>query len=154
MAFVFRAAKLEEHKALLQISKQSKYTKDFSNQLMFSSPAAYEKGWIRVVEQYDAAYGLVGIQGFTCVRVKSRVQEVVLYFVGVDHKSQRSGLGIKLIEDFMDEAPRTHRLLRLNVMKDNEQAVAFYMKHGFEVAGTALKGAGIQLTRTFPEPIS
>lgn len=148
---LYRVAKLEEHKSLLQISKQSKYTKDFSNALMFSSPAAYEKGWIRGVWPVNGCMPEMKFSplGFTCIRIKSRVPEVVLYFVGVDKAQQGHGLGWKLIQDFMTAAPRTHRLLRLNVMKENEQAANFYLKHGFEIAGESLGGAGYQLTRIF-----
>lgn len=143
----FRAATLEEHKTLLQIAKQSKYTKDFSNAVMFSSPAAYEKGWIRVCE----AVNLDGkrVVGFTCCRVKKRVPEVVLYFVGVDRLAQRLGVGWRLLVDMMENAPPTHRTLTLNVHKDNRQAIDFYTKHGFEATGTALKGEGIGLRKVF-----
>jgi ribosomal protein S18 acetylase RimI-like enzyme len=140
---IIRPGTLEDHKAILQISKQSKFTKDFSNQVMFSSPAAYEKGWIRVVEEDGR------IVGFTCFRVKKRDPEVVLYFVGVDKSQQGNGLGWKLIEDMMAFAPPTHRKLYLNVGKDNEQARSFYEKHGFVVVDEALKGAGLKLRKDF-----
>ncbi|YP_009966446.1 acetyltransferase [Pseudomonas phage vB_PaeS_PAO1_Ab19] len=137
MTAIVRRATLDEHKAILQVAKQSKYTKDFSNQVMFSSPAAYEKGWICVAE-LDGE-----IRGFYCIREKVRSPETVLYFIGVDQEAKGRGLGKQLIEHIM--ASTRHRRLALNVNKQNEEAQAFYQRLGFQVAGESLGGQGLAL---------
>jgi ribosomal protein S18 acetylase RimI-like enzyme len=45
-----------------------------------------------------------------------------------------SGLGTALMESAIDEAKGFDRLL-LGVYRDNPRAIAFYRKHGFELAG-------------------
>ncbi len=135
---MIRTATPADHKAILQVAKQSKYTKDFSNQVMFSSEAAYAKGWIRVKE--------VGgeIVGFTCIREKVRSPETVLYFIGVHPKVTGCGIGQELIQDIMDRTK--HRCMTLNVSKDNS-AKQFYDKLGFSVVGESLKGTGFALKK-------
>ena len=134
---VVRKALPKEHKEILQVAKQSKYTKDFSNQVMFSSEAAYQKGWIQVIEQEGV------IRGFYCIREKVRAPETVLYFIGVDQEAKGHGLGKRLIEHIM--ANTRHRRLALNVNKQNEEARAFYERLGFTVAGESLGGEGLAL---------
>lgn len=135
-----RPARAEEHKKILEISKLSKYTKDFSNQVMFSSPAAYEKNWILVAEDQGE------IIGFICFRVKMRKPETTLYFVGVREK--RRGVGWALIMEMMRYAG-DNLTLTLNCAKDNDIGNAFYARHGFEVTGESLKGTGYALRRVF-----
>ncbi len=135
---MIRTATPADHKAILQVAKQSKYTKDFSNQVMFSSEAAYAKGWIRVFEQDGK------IVGFTCVREKVRQPEVVLYFIGIDEGAKGLGIGRRLIQDIMDRTK--HRCMTLNVSKDNS-AKQFYDKLGFSVVGESLKGTGFALKK-------
>lgn len=136
---MIRTATPDDHEAIFRVAKQSKYTKDFSNRVMFSSDAAYEKGWIRVVEKDGK------IVAFTCVREKVRQPEVVLYFIGIDPSAKRSGVGKALIEDIMHRTK--HRRLALNVAKDNEEARAFYERLGFTVAGESLGGSGLALKK-------
>lgn len=136
---MIRTATPADHKAILQVAKQSKYTKDFSNQVMFSSDAAYEKGWIRVLEMDGK------IVGFTCIREKVRQPETVLYFIGVDGSAKGQGVGKKLIQDIIDRTK--HRCLALNVAKANEEARAFYDRLGFTTVGESLKGTGLALKK-------
>lgn len=134
-----RTATKADHAAILLVAKQSKYTKDYSNSVMFSSDAAYEKGWIRVVEEDGK------IVSFTCVREKVRQPEVVLYFIGIDGTVKRKGHGKALIEDIMQRTK--HRRLALNVSKDNEEARAFYERLGFTVVRESLGGTGLALRK-------
>lgn len=136
---MIRTATPADHKAILQVAKQSKYTKDFSNQVMFSSEAAYEKGWIRVYEHNGQ------IVGFTCIREKVRQPETVLYFIGIDAGAKGMGVGRLLIQDIMDRTK--HRALALNVAKANEEARAFYDKLGFSTVGESLGGTGLALKK-------
>lgn len=140
---VFRPARHDEHAALCKLAKTSKYTKDFSNAVMFSSEAAYKKGWIRVV-----ADGLGKPLGLTCRRDK-RDGTTVLYFVVVSPEARKSGLGWALIDDMMEVARQGQpRTLTLNVMKDND-AVAFYKKHLFATVGDSLGGEAWAMQRVF-----
>lgn len=139
---IIRPALQTEHKEILKISKQSPYTKDFSNSMMFSSEAAYAKGWIRVAVGDDGI-----IDGFTCFRVKKREPVTVLYFVGVRMERKRVGLGWWLVQDMMEFSP--NKRLKLNVAKDNIAARAFYDRHGFWVDGDSLGGKGLALSKDF-----
>ncbi len=122
---VVRVAQLSEHKAIMKVAKQTKWTRDFGNQVMFSSPAHYERGWILVAEEAGE------VVGFSCIREKVRSPEVVLYFVGIDANYQNQGWGWRLIEVIMSRA--RHRRMTLKCAKDNPQAKAFYDKHEFVV---------------------
>jgi len=135
-----RPATIEEHKAIMAVAKQSPYTRDFSNH-MFSGEAAYEKGWIRVA--------VVGgrIVGFTCVRHKVRAPETSLYFIGVDSEFHGRNVGTALLHDLMQQCPWPR--IVLNVMKENEQALRFYDRHGFKVEGESLKGKGVALSKVW-----
>lgn len=138
--YTIRPATVEEHKEILDIAKTSKYTRDFGSH-MFSPPAAYEKGWIMVAVMKGR------IVGFTCVRHKVRAPETMLYFITV-HPDHRSGLiGQRLLEHVMKEGP--HTKMALNVMKENERAVAFYKRIGFWIAGEAMKGEAYRMERNF-----
>lgn len=131
-----------DHAPLLVIAKQSRYTKDFSNQVMFSSPAAYEKGWILRADQEGTAW--TKPLGFACVRHKTRVPQTVLYFIGVAKEAKRLGVGRALLEEILRTSP--HEELVLNVMRENNEARAFYQRLGFEPTGArVLDGQGIQL---------
>ncbi len=100
----------------------------------------YEKGWIRVAEytQADGFRGRYGIVGFTCVRHKVRSPETVLYFIGADSSLRSAGIGSLLLKDLIQQTP--HKIIALNVMKENMSAVRFYMERGFQSAGEGLKG--------------
>lgn len=144
--FEVRQATVVDHRAILQVAKQSPYTRDFSNRI-FSGPALYARGWIRVLarsgQKEHQGVGWPDIVGFTCVRHKVRAPETVLYFIGVDREHHRMGIGEILLADLINESP--HRRIALNVMKSNEQARSFYRKHRFRGDGDALEGAGVRL---------
>lgn len=128
----------EDHAVLLGIARQSKWTKDFSNAVMFSSPAAYSKGWIR------AAWSGAGVcLGFTCVRHKVRTPETVLYFIAVNQLDRRHGAGRALFEDLMERSPSGN--VSFNVGKDNVEARAFYERIG--CTDTLLETIGGTATR-------
>mgnify|MGYP000844613663 CR=1 FL=1 len=137
----FRKAVEEDHVALVKLAKTSKYTKDFSNRVMFSSPLVYEKGWIAVAEVKGQ------IVGFSCVRHKTRWPETVLYFIIIDEAYRSLKIGEKLIEYVMNDGP--HTSMRLNVMKDNEAAKRFYDRLGFNVVGYAINGDAYSMTKEF-----
>lgn len=136
-----RRATKEDHAAIVKVAKSSKYTRDFTNTVMFSSDAAYEKGWIRVMEHEGE------IVGFTCVRHKTRQPKTMLYFVAVAPEFRRNGLGWIMLEEAMAAGP--HSTMELNVMKDNE-ALKFYERNGFRIVGEAMKGQAYRLEREFP----
>lgn len=122
-----------EHPKIFAIAKTSPYTRDFSNRMMFSSDAAYEKGWIRAVYLNKEPIG------FYCVRHKSQGdRETALYFITALPGYRSLGVGKVLLDDLKARSPS--RLIRLNVAKDN-RAKAFYEREGFTVIGEGLKGA-------------
>lgn len=125
MTITFRPARVEEHNQLVTLARQSPYTKDFSNRVMFSSDAAYEKGWITVAEQDGK------IVAMSCVRHKVRDPETMLYFVVVDRHCRSRAIGRRLLQHVMDEGP--WETMRLGVMKENKRAVAFYLELGFRI---------------------
>lgn len=133
----------EDHKDILQVAKISKYTKDFSNQVMFSSEAAYEKGWINKALIDESG----PIIGFTCVRHKVREPKTMLYFIGVLPEFGGMGIGRSLLDFAMASSP--HKTMELNVMKDNE-ALKFYERLGFRTVGEAMKGEALRLEKDWP----
>lgn len=142
----YRLATKADHEEILRVAKQSVYTKDFSNTVMFSSDAAYEKGWIQIAREVTPTGKELGCVGFTCVREKTRVPEVVLYFIGIDKGVQRQNIGSMLLENAM--ARSKHKTMSLNVAKDNQQAIDFYTKHGFIIRDDqALNGTGYNLVK-------
>lgn len=133
MDIVIRAAREEEHPELVRLARQSPYTQHFSNRIMFSSPIAYEKGWIRVAEIEGRLVGL------TCFRHKVRRPEIMLYFIVVDPALRGGGIGKMLLDDLQATAPE--RRVALNVAEDNRDAQRFYLREGFQVElGVAPKG--------------
>lgn len=139
MTITIRRAGELDHKAILEVAKRSSYTKDFGSH-MFSGPTMYAKGWIRVA--IDAVDG--SIVGFTCVRHKTQSPETKLYFIGVDPRHHRAGVGTALLEDLKKHSP--HKRIVLGVMKGNHEAISFYRRHLFTVADdTALNGEGLTM---------
>jgi ribosomal protein S18 acetylase RimI-like enzyme len=120
---MIRPARFEEHAAIMRVAKQTKWTKDFSNALMFSSAEHYAKGWVLAALLSDT------IVGFASYRVKVRQPETVLYFVGVDPKWRGRGIAWQLIERVMERS--THKKLTLKCARDNPVATEFYRKHLF-----------------------
>lgn len=132
-----RPAKKEEHKAIIKVAVKSKFTSDFTNRLMFSSDAAYRKGWIWVAELGDE------IVGFTCVRHKIREPVTVLYFIGVHPNVRDQGIGRALMEQLVLESP--HKCIHLNVIKTNIGAVKFYQDLGYKIIGSTMANQAHQM---------
>lgn len=135
-----RPAIFSEHKTIAAIAKQSKFTKDFTNQI-FSSEECYQARRIRVAVRGST------IVGFTCFRHRVRVKPVatVLYFVTVDIGSQECGVGRQLVADLEQLAPSG--LVELKVNKANIPAIAFYKRLGYAVEGEAYHGEGLVLRK-------
>lgn len=137
---VLRQAEYDkDHKTLCALAKKSKYISSFSS-IMFSSPEAYAKGWIRLVENGDGT-----VLGFTCVRHKKRAPETMLYFLMIDPELRRSGLGRMLMDDLEDQTP--HPIVTLKVMNDNPGAIAFYRELMYQEVGPCYDGKGIQMSK-------
>jgi ribosomal protein S18 acetylase RimI-like enzyme len=140
------AIKEQDHKALVALAKTSKYTKDFSNEVMFSSEAAYAKGWIRLAENEDGEP-----IGFYCVRHKVRAPVTMLYFIVVHPDCRDHGVGELLMEDLEQQARAQCKVgqayaIHLNVAKDNTGAIRFYERLGFNIIGDhAIKGTAFTM---------
>jgi ribosomal protein S18 acetylase RimI-like enzyme len=149
-----RPATKADHAVLSKIAASHRAGQGFTH-FMFSGDAAYEKGWIRVVEMDGR------IVGFTCVRHKARQPKTMLYYIIVD-KDYRSGslktgpsggtipivgVGQALLDDLIKTTP--HRCIELSCLKDNEPALKFYAKNGFAQQGEALKGKGWHLEKAW-----
>jgi ribosomal protein S18 acetylase RimI-like enzyme len=117
----------DQHKQIMQVAKQTKWTKDFSNQMMFG--ACYAQGWVLVARERGGG----SVVGFACYRIKIRVHETTLYFVGVDAAYRGQGIGTKLIQTIMS-GTAVHRTMVLKCAKDNLPAKKYYDSHGFSVA--------------------
>lgn len=139
-----RPATLADHPALLALAKQHRCTRDFSNH-MFSGPAAYEKGWIWIGEDYDQMADAIRPWGFYCVRHKVRTPATSLYFIGVDQAMRGRGIGGRLLAHMEEHSP--HPRVELNVANDNPDALRFYLARGYVIAGPALKGTGQALEK-------
>lgn len=137
-----RSASTLDHVGLLKIAKTSPYTRDFGNRLMFSSDAAYDKGWIWLASQQLPDTG-EHVLGFTCVREKTRVDEVMLYFIVVDQTVRSMGLGEKLLRGLEERTTRSR--VALNLLKENERAGQFYKRLGYKVVGEAMGGLAWRL---------
>ncbi len=133
-----RPATYDDHQVLVVLARQSRYTRDFSNHI-FSGPLAYTKGWIRVA--VDDCHGV--IVGFTCVRHKVREPKTSLYFIVVDGMWKGQGVGSKLLTDLWHQTP--HDVIHFNCAKDNDEALVFYERRGFEQIGDSLGGTAWQL---------
>ena len=123
-----RAASISEHEKIMKVARQSKYTRDFSNHI-FSSEQNYNNGWIGVYKRKGGRT----ILGFICLRHAVRKKETVVYQLGVDEDSRRSGIGRELIEWAMHTSP--YKVVSLNVDKENSEAIKFYRKIGFRKVG-------------------
>lgn len=130
---MIRAATIEDHRELVKLARSSIYTKDFSNAMLFSSPEAYAKGWIRVLEEPGSE-----IAGMTCRRDKVREPLTELYFIVVHPTARSLGIGEQLLKDLFYVSP--HSKVGLNVMKENTGAVRFYTRHGLKIVGVGLGG--------------
>lgn len=132
---IIRPAKMTDHASLVNISKQSGYTKSFSNQVMFSGEEHYRKGWIWGAFEGKRAIGLA------CVRHKVRVPETFLYFLVVDKEHRSKGIGQALLYRLMESSP--NEVLALNVAEVNTRAVQFYEGLGAVLVGPSKTGVGL-----------
>lgn len=132
---LIRFANFSEHKKIVQVSKQSKFTRDFTNQI-FSGEEMYLRSWITIAEHRE-------ILGFYCVRHKIKEPVTSLYFIGVDRNQKGIGVGFKLLEHMKVNSP--HKVIELNCIKENEEALIFYDRNGFKIIGEGLKGLGWRL---------
>lgn len=145
---IIAQAQETDHDALVKLAKKSTYTKDFSNRVMFSTPAAYEKGWILKAVSHGHSGLLDGtILGMICIRSKVREPKTVVYFLIVDETARGLGIGKALIEAAQEAGE--HRTVELNVMKGNNDALEFYKKLGFEIVGGAINNTAWKLEKTF-----
>jgi ribosomal protein S18 acetylase RimI-like enzyme len=142
-----RPADETEHGEILQISKQSPYTRDFSNRMMFSSKASYDAGWIVVARREES------IVGFYCIRIKKRSLATSLYFIGVGRDHRRLGIGNILMQNLISRTDCSGRELWLNVSKSNEPAKQMYDLLGFEVVGEGIGGTAWKMVRV-PQRVS
>jgi ribosomal protein S18 acetylase RimI-like enzyme len=127
---ILQARKILHHKQLVFIARQSPYTKDFSNEVMFSSDTAYARGWVRLAMMNDV------IIGFTCVRVKKQTARTKLYFMGVMPDCQRQGVATRLVESlqkWLINEHYTHQTIELSCKRDNIIARQLYLKLGFVI---------------------
>lgn len=142
-----RPATMADRDELVRISKTHKAGNGFTNALMFSGQVHFDKGWLRVAE-IDGK-----IVGFTCFRHK-RFKHTKLYYIMVDPAARRGmdldkktveagtvskGIGQALLDDLIKCSP--HKALRLDCLKANTGALAFYDKNGFEYVGEGLNDA-------------
>jgi len=123
-----RQATVDDHKDIVKIAKQSKYTKDYSN-MIFSGPDCYEQGRIRVLVQDKTTLG------FSCVRKRKRDNVTVLYFIGIEETRRGNGLGSLLLADLEERSSS----IELKVMKDN-QAYRLYSRRGYVVIEESYEG--------------
>lgn len=147
--YIMREARVEEHDEIARLAKTSPYTRDFTNRVMFSSDAAYAKGWIRVLIKDKK------IIGFYCIRNKVRGDRATkLYFITVHPDWRGKGVGEMLMLALMEQARRHGGVIELDVAKDN-RAKSFYDRHGFRVEhGEALGGAAWRMRWDAPASVS
>lgn len=144
VTFNIRSARWTDHRLILEIARTHSYTRDFGSN-RYSSPEAYAKGWVVVAEVVgDPTYKNV-LAGFACVRHKVRAPETVVYFLAVDRVFIRRGVGSMLLDHVIRTSPHDH--FALNCALKNRDAIAFYKRCGFVIAGDALGGAGFRLTK-------
>jgi ribosomal protein S18 acetylase RimI-like enzyme/predicted double-glycine peptidase len=79
----------------------------------------------------------ISIVGSACVVWRKSHQSARLYNVAVDPAYQRSGIGVRLLDQCdLEAARRGRRKMTLNVSAEDAGAIRFYEKNGYEVLGT------------------
>lgn len=117
------------HASIVAVSKTTRWTRDFTNQ-MFSSPERYAEGTVYAACVSDG--GLHGpVVGFACVRHLKRRPETNVYFVGVAPEWRSLGVGEQLLRRIAADSP--HKNVILKVAQDNTHARSFYERMGFIV---------------------
>jgi ribosomal protein S18 acetylase RimI-like enzyme len=139
-----RPATPDDHKRLCEIARSHRAGNGFSNIQMFSGPTHYANGWLRVMVDAEGK-----IVAFTCIRQKKTTKQTKLYYIIVDTAYRSGGIvdnkpvvgiGQALLDDLITNSP--YRELICDCLKDNEPALKFYKKNGFEIVGESLKGKG------------
>lgn len=128
-----RKAKLSDKPGIIEVAKQSKYTKGVSNP-MFMPDTAFPKGEVAVAIHKDK------VIGFTAIHNLVRKPYTSLYYVGVDEKYRSKKVGEQLVKWVMDQSP--HSYIRLICEVENERAHKFYERLGFSFTGEGSNKAG------------
>jgi ribosomal protein S18 acetylase RimI-like enzyme len=129
MQYVLRVALEADHNEICALAKQSKFTKHYSNRMMFSTSEAYNSGWIHVMVDTNNNGKIVAMY---CIRVKKKTNAVKIYFITVDEKLRGKGVGDFLLNYIIDNFP--DRRVELSVEHENTTAHQFYVNRGFVLA--------------------
>jgi ribosomal protein S18 acetylase RimI-like enzyme len=96
------------------------------------------RGWVHCGEKDNTVYG------YALVRDDGYVLDLTR--LGVDLPEQGGGIGRELLTHVLQVAAEERRGVQLTVLKDNEKALKFYLRHGFQIVGH-LKKEGAWLMR-------
>lgn len=89
---------------------------------------AAKKGLMLVATDGNKVYGFVEFGGIT-------KDKWTIYKIATAKPMRNKGIGRILVHALAEKAKESNAGLRLKVTEDNENAIAFYRKNGFEVVG-------------------
>ena len=89
---------------------------------------AAKKGLVLVATDGNRVYGFVEFGGIT-------KDKWTIYKIATAKPMRNKGIGRILVQALTEKAKESNAGLRLKVTEDNENAIAFYRKNGFEVVG-------------------
>jgi len=89
---------------------------------------AAKKGLMLVATDDEMVYGFVEFGGIT-------KDKWTIYKIATAKPMRNKGIGRILVQALAEKAKESNAGLRLKVTEDNENAIAFYRKNGFEVVG-------------------
>lgn len=89
---------------------------------------AAKKGLVLVATDGSKVYGFVEFGGIT-------KDKWTIYKIATAKPMRNKGIGRVLVQALAEKAKESNAGLRLKVTEDNESAIAFYRKNGFEVVG-------------------
>lgn len=89
---------------------------------------AAKKGLVLVATDGERVYGFVEFGGIT-------KDKWTIYKIATAKPMRNKGIGRVLVQALAEKAKESNAGLRLKVTEDNESAIAFYRKNGFEVVG-------------------
>lgn len=89
---------------------------------------AAKKGLVLVATDGNRVYGFVEFGGIT-------KDKWTIYKIATAKPMRNKGIGRVLVQALAEKAKESNAGLRLKVTEDNESAIAFYRKNGFEVVG-------------------
>lgn len=89
---------------------------------------AAKKGLVLVATDGERVYGFVEFGGIT-------KDKWTIYKIATAKPMRNKGIGRVLVQALAEKAKESNAGLRLKVTEDNENAIAFYRKNGFEVVG-------------------